>query len=140
MDDFRSQLTAMIDDMTARGIAPAFLVVDLYGVERIKTAHGQESLDKFRAAATAAITSAAHGCDTFTYGEDRIVAVLEGFDRRKTFALADKLRRGLPYLAQSFDFILRPEFDVLEYDATSGVAGLIAQLVTPRPPNREEVA
>jgi hypothetical protein len=109
-----------------------FLVIDLYGVERIKQMHGQESIDKFRAAATGAITSAGSGCDAFTYGEDRIVAILPGFERLKTFALADKLRRSLPYLAQSFDFALQPEFDMLEYDETTGVAGLINQLVKRR--------
>lgn len=132
MDDFRSQLSATIDDLIARGIDPVFMVVDLYGVEHIKKMHGQESLDKFREAATTAITSAGGGCDAFTYGEDRIVAILPGYNRLKTFALADKLRRGLPYLAQSFDFLLTPEFDMLEFDATSGVAGLMAQLVQRR--------
>jgi hypothetical protein len=51
------------------------------------------------------------------YGEERIVAILAGFDRLRTFAMIEKLRRGLPLLAQSFDCFLRPEFDVLEYDA-----------------------
>lgn len=132
MDDFRTQLSAVIDGMLAEGVKPVFLVIDLYGVERIKQMHGQESLDKFREATTGAITSAGRGCDAFTYGEDRIVAILPGFERLKTFALADKLRRSLPYLAQSFDFALHPEFDVLEYDAASGVAGLISQLIKRR--------
>jgi hypothetical protein len=139
MDDFRSQLTATIEEMLAQGTVPVFMVVDLYGVEHIKKMHGQESLDKFRTAVTAAITSAGHGCDAFTYGEDRIVAILGGLDRLKTFALADKLRRSLPYLAQSFDFILQPEFDIIEYDAAVGVAGLVGQLAKPRP-NRDNVA
>jgi hypothetical protein len=132
MDDFRTQLSTVIDGMLAEGVKPVFLVIDLYGVERIKQMDGQESLDKFRAAATGAITSAGGGCDAFTYGEDRIVAILPGFERLKTFALADKLRRSLPYLAQSFDFALQPEFDVLEYDETTGVPGLISQLVKRR--------
>jgi hypothetical protein len=132
MDDFRTQLSAVIEGMLAEGVEPVFLVIDLYGVERIKQMHGQESIDKFRAAATGAITSAGSGCDAFTYGEDRIVAILPGFERLKTFALADKLRRSLPYLAQSFDFALQPEFDMLEYDETTGVAGLINQLVKRR--------
>jgi hypothetical protein len=132
MDDFRAQLSTVIDALLAEGIKPVVLVIDLYGVERIRQMQGQESLDKFRAAATGAITSAGGGCDAFTYGEDRIVAILPGFERLKTFALADKLRRSLPYLAQSFDFALQPEFDVLEYDATAGVAGLVSQLVQRR--------
>jgi GGDEF domain-containing protein len=139
MDDFRSQLSATIDDMLAQGVQPVFMVIDLTGMEVIKKSHGQESLDKFRQAVIGAITSAANGCDAFTYGEDRAVAILAGFDRLKTFALADKLRRSLPYLAQSFDCILQPEFDIFEYDAAIGVAGLIAQLVK-RPPRRDDVA
>lgn len=139
MDDFRSQLNDVISEMVANGVEPVFMVVDLQGIETIKRAHGQESLDKFRDAAINAITSAGRGCDAFTYGEDRIVAILGGFDRLKTFSMADKLRRGLPYLAQSFDCIIRPEFDILEFDATSGVAGLVSQLVK-RPTRREDVA
>ncbi len=129
MDDFRTQLTAVIDGLLARGAEPVFLVVDLPGVDYIKKTHGEESLAKFKDAATNAIASAGRGCDAFSYGEDRIVAILEGFDRLRTFAMADKLRRGLPFLAQSFDFILQPEFDILEYDPLQGVAGLISQLV-----------
>jgi GGDEF domain-containing protein len=132
MDDFRAQLSSVIDALLAEGVQPVFLVIDLYGVERIKQMHGQESIDKFRAAATGAITSAGSGCDAFTYGEDRIVAILPGFERLKTFAMAEKLRRSLPYLAQSFDFALQPEFDVLEYDAATGVPGLVNQLVKRR--------
>ena len=139
MDDFRSQLASVIDEMLAQGADPVFMVIDLQGVENIKKVHGQESFDKFREAAINAISSASHGADAFTYGEDRIVAILAGFDRLKTFALADKLRRTLPYLAQSFDCILMPDFDILEYDATAGVAGLIAQLVKRRPRD-EDVA
>ncbi len=138
MDDFRSQLSDVINEMVANGVEPVFMVVDLHGIETIKRAHGQESLDKFRDAAINAITSAGHGCDAFTYGEDRIVAILPGFDRLKTFSMADKLRRGLPYLAQSFDCIIRPEFDILEFEATSGVAGLVNQLVKRQ--TREDVA
>ena len=129
MDDFRSQLTTVIDEMLARGMEPVFLVVDLPGIDYIKKAHGDESLVKFKDAATNAISSAGRGCDAFSYGEDRIVAILEGFDRLRTFAMADKLRRGLPFLAQSFDVVLVPEFDILEYDRLQGVAGLISQLV-----------
>ena len=33
-------------------------------------------------------------------------------------------------LAQSFDCILQPDFDVLEYEEGTGIAGVMAQLVT----------
>ena len=130
MDDFRTQLSAVIDEMLARGVEPVFMVVELEGMEDIKRTQGAESVEKFRAGAIGAITTAGHGCDAFSYGEDRIVAVLGGFDRLRTFAMADKLRRGLPFLAQSFDCTIQPEFEILEYDASTGVAGLIHQLVT----------
>ena len=129
MDDFRSQLTALIDEIVAAGQQPSFLVADLQGIDYIKRAHGQESFDTFRGAAVDAITSAGHGCDAFTYGDDRIVAVLAGFGRLQTFSMIDKLRRSLPLLAQSFDCMLAPEFDLLEYDASTGVGGIILQLV-----------
>jgi hypothetical protein len=128
MDDFRSQLAAVVDDMLAQGVQPMFLVADLAGVEHIKRVHGIESLATFREAAIGAIVSAGQGCEAFSYGEERIVAILAGFDRLKTFAMIDKLRRGLPLLAQSFDCHLRPEFDVVEYDASTGIPGLIGQL------------
>ena len=123
--------------MLAAGIEPVFLVVDLAGVEHIKRLHGAESLDKFREAATGAIVSAGHGCDAFSYGDDRIVAILAGFDRLKTFAVVEKLRRGLPFLAQSFDCVLRPQFDILEYVIETGVAGLVGQLARRPEPGRE---
>lgn len=132
MDDFRSQLITVIDTIRAGGAEPVFLLVDLEGIEYIKKVDGQESLDKFRAAAIDAITGAAAGCDAFTYGEDRLVAILAGYDRLKTFALIEKLRRALPLLSQSFDCFLRPEFDVLEYDPVLGIGPLIAQLAGSR--------
>jgi hypothetical protein len=128
MDDFRLELGAVVDAMREAGTEPVFLIADLDGMAHIKKVHGAESLDTFRAAAIDAISAAAGGCDTFTYGEERIVAILGGFGRLQTFSLIDKLRRALPLLGQSFDCILRPEFDVLEYDAQLGVAGLVAQL------------
>ncbi len=129
MDDFRSQLAAAVDAMLEQGVQPVFLVADLSGIAHIKRMHGADSLATFRQAAIDAIVSAGHGCEAFSYGEERIVAILAGFDRLRTFAMIEKLRRGLPLLAQSFDCFLRPEFDVLEYDEAAGVAGLIAQLV-----------
>jgi hypothetical protein len=139
MNDFRSQLGAVIDEMVAQNIEPVFLVVDLEGIDYIKRIHGVESVEKFREAAIGTITSAGRGCDAFTYGEDRIVAILAGFDRLRTFALIDRLRRALPLLSQSFDCVLQPDFDVLEYDAKTGVAGVINQLVV-QPEKRREAA
>ena len=127
MDDFRMQLTAVIDAMREAGSEPSFLVVDLDGIEFIKKAHGDDSVERFREAATGAISNAAGECDTFRYGDERIVAILGGFSRLRTFALIEKLRRMLPLLGQSFDCVLRPEFDVLDLDE-QGVAGLVAQL------------
>jgi hypothetical protein len=139
MDDFRSQLTALIDEIVAAGQEPSFLVADLEGIDHIKKAHGAESFDKFRGAAVDAITSAGRGCDAFTYGDDRMVAVLVGFGRLQTFSMIDKLRRSLPLLAQSFDCTLAPQFDIIEYDAEAGVGGIILQLVR-RPRLQSEAA
>lgn len=129
MDEFRAHLTAAVDALLAQGVTPVFLVVELVGAGEIKRVHGAESLATFRDTATGAVVSAGHGCESFTYGDERVVAILPGFDRLKTFAIIEKLRRGLPYLAQSFDCVLHPEFDVIEYDATLGVGGVITQLV-----------
>ncbi len=128
MDDFRSQLRSVVDEMRARGIEPAFLVVDLVGAAYIKRAHGIESLEKFRETAIEAVASAAGGCETFTYGEERVVAILGGWHRLRTFALIQRLRRALPLLAQSFDCLLQPEFDIIEYDEQQEIAGLVNQL------------
>jgi hypothetical protein len=139
MDDFRGQLQQLIDEMLAQGVTPAFLVIDLEGSTEIKKSHGAESLAKFQAAVINAVVAATNGADAFTYGDDRVVAVLGAeYDRLKTFALSQKLRRAIPFLGQSFDCFLRPEFDVIEYSATFGVAGLIKQLAAPR--FREEAA
>lgn len=129
MDDFRVHLEAAVDAVLAQGLKPVFLAVDLPGVAEIKRVNGGDSLAKFREVATGAIVSAGGGCDSFTYGEERIVAILPGYDRLKTFAVIEKLRRGLPYLAQSFNCYLRPEFDVIEYDLSTGIGGVITQLV-----------
>lgn len=128
MDDFRTELSAAIAAMRDAGLEPAFLIVDLDGLAAVKQSNDPGALATLRDAASGAISSAAGGCDTFTYGEERVVAILPGFRRLQTFALIDKLRRALPLLGQSFDCALRPEFDVLEYDEKSGVAGLVSQL------------
>ena len=139
MDDFRSQLSSLVDGMVEQGVQPVFLVVDLAGIDEIKRTHGAESANTFRETAIGAVVSAGHGCEAFSYGEERVVAILPGFDRLKTFAVIEKLRRGLPLLAQSFDCYLRPEFDVLEYDAAAGIPGLIGQLAR-RPQHDRDVA
>ncbi|MBF6600691.1 MAG: hypothetical protein IVW36_09285 [Dehalococcoidia bacterium] len=128
MDDFRTELAAAIAAMTEAGLEPAFLIVDLEGLTAVKQSNDPGALATLRDAASGAISAAGGDCDTFTYGEERVVAILPGFRRLQTFALIDKLRRALPLLGQSFDCALRPEFDVLEYDEASGVAGLVRQL------------
>ena len=84
----------------------------------------------FRDAACGAIEGASQGGAALAYGEGRIVGILPGHSRLKTFAIIEKLRRALPMLAQSFDCILQPDFDVLEYAEGTGIAGVMAQLVT----------
>ncbi len=130
MDDFRAQLSHVVEAMIAANVEPVFLVVDLIGVEYVKRQHGAESLDKFHEAASGAIEGASQGGTAISYGEGRIVGILPGHGRLKTFAIIEKLRRALPMLAQSFDCILQPDFDVLEYEEGTGIAGVMAQLVT----------
>jgi hypothetical protein len=132
MDDFRKELTAVVDNLVASGVVPMFLVVDLVGAEYLRGSANAEGLPKFRETCMASLSGAAGGAETFSYGEIRIVAILQGFDRLKTFALVDKMRRMLPLLAQSFDVVLQPEFDTIVYDERAGVAGVINQLVAPR--------
>ena len=131
MDDFRTQLTAVIDHLRSEGKEPVFLVVDLIGIEQLKS-QSPQSVTNFRQSAVDALVSAGQGCDAFTYDDHRIVAILTGFDRLKTFAAIEKLRRALPIMAQSYDCTLTPGFDVLEYDDEQGVAGLMKQLVAKR--------
>ncbi len=139
MDDFRTQLTAVIDQMMEAGDTPIFLVVDLDGALDIKRVRGAKSLDEFKAQAIELVGSLTDGCDAFTYGDETLVAMLSAntFDRLKTFALIQKLRRAIPLLGQSFDCYLRPECDVLEYDAATGTAGLIAQIAKRRQQTHE---
>lgn len=134
MDDFRTQLTAVIDHMMGEGDTPIFLVVDLYGALDIKRTRGADSLEEFKTQAIGLVSSLTNGCDAFTYGDETLVAMLSAnaFDRLKTFALIQKLRRAVPLLGQSFDCYLRPECDVLEYEAQTGAAGLISQIAKRR--------
>ena len=126
MDDFRSQLAAVIDAMVVQGGQPLFIVAFLDGTQQMRATHGPESLAKFKQAAIDAVVSATAGADTFTYGDEKIVVIIDGsaYDRLKTFALIQRLRRVIPLLGQSFDCFLRPEFDVLDYQAEVGVGGL----------------
>ena len=137
MDDFRTQLKEAIDAMTEAGLEPVFLVIDLRGSTYIKQGQGVESFEKFRQSALDALAAAAEGCDTFTHGEERIVGILPGFGRLKTFALIERLRRALMMLAQSYDCTLSPDFDAFEFDPASGVAGVVNHLAT-RPRETED--
>ena len=130
MDDFRSQLTAVIDQMAEQGDTPLFLVVELEGALDIKRVRGVQGLDNFKKDAIEMVASLTNGCDAFTYGDETLIAILSAasYDRLKTFALIQKLRRTVPLLGQQFDCYLRPECDVLEYDAQTGAAGLISQI------------
>ncbi|MEX2225876.1 MAG: hypothetical protein WEB52_05430 [Dehalococcoidia bacterium] len=133
MDDFRSQLRGLIDSMRAEGVNPVFLVIDSEGADSIKAARGAESLEQFKDAVVRAVVSATGGADAFSYGDERVVAVLGSeWGRLRTFSLIDKLRRSIPLVGQSFDCFLRPNFDVLEYDDEAGIGALIAQLTTRR--------
>jgi hypothetical protein len=140
MEDFRSQLTALIDHMLDLGEQPIFLIVDLEGAEEIKRTRGVESLDQFKASAIAVVSQATDGSDAFTYGDEGLVAILSAkhFDRLRTFALIQKLRRAIPLLGQSYDCFLRPECDVLEFDPQAGVAGLISHITRSRKQRQEE--
>ena len=129
MDDFREHLSASVDQLIAAGVEPVLLVVELLGAEEIKRSQGPASFEKFRSSAAQAIASTCGDCDTFTYGEERIGAILPGLARLKTFSLIDRLRRALPYLAQSYDCTIAPEFDIIEYDAQTGVAGFVNHLI-----------
>jgi hypothetical protein len=141
MNEFRSQLGSLIEEMLAAGARPVFLRIDLDGAEEIKSAHGAESLDKFKSAVISAVVTATDGADAFTYGDDRVIAILDdSWDRLRTFAMIHKLRRQIPFLGQSFDCFLRPDFDVIEYHDDQGLHGVIAMLTRPRPRADEEVA
>ncbi len=134
MDDFRSQLAAAVDAVLAKGIEPSFLIADMLGADQLKRTHGADDFASFLATAVASISGAANGAEVCCYGDQMLVAVLAGFPRLKTFALVDKLSRALPLLAQSYDCALEPEFDSIEYDPETGIAGLISQLIKVRLP------
>lgn len=132
MDDFRRQLTEHLDVILEQGVEPMFLMVDLVGAEVLRYARDTDSLPRFRETCMTSLSGAAGNSPVFAYGEFRIIGLLGGYDRLKTFALVDKMRRMLPLLAQSYDCIVTPEFDTIEYDPQAGIAGLINQLAAPR--------
>jgi hypothetical protein len=133
MDEFRKELTSLVDGLLAEGRVPIFLMVDLVGAEYLRRSSDAAALENFRDACMSSLSSTSGGAATFSYGDIRIVAILHGFDRLKTFALVEKMRRMLPLLAQSFDCVLAPEFDTIEYEEHTGVPGIINQIVAPRP-------
>jgi hypothetical protein len=133
MDDFRRELTSLVDGLVAAGIMPMFLMVDLNGAEHLRiSSNDPGALTRFRETCMDSLSGAASKAEVFSYGDLRIIAVLPGFDRLKTFALVERMRRALPLLAQSFDVLIQPEFDTIEFDEASGVAGVINQIVAPR--------
>jgi hypothetical protein len=137
MDDFRTQLTTLVDAFLAEGRTPAFVIVDLVGAEQIRHSKNADTLERFRETCMSALAGASRGGEAFSYGDYRIVGVLPGFDRLRTFALVEKMRRTLPLLAQSYDCYLCPEFDTIEYDPEAGVPGIITQIARPRDVNRD---
>jgi hypothetical protein len=132
MNDFRHELSGAIDQLIAEGKEPMFLMVDLVGAEVLRASKDIDSLNHLRETCMASLSSAANNAPTFSYGDMRIIAILQGYDRLKTFALVEKMRRTIPLLAQTYDCTLAPEFDTIEYDEGTGVAGVINQLVAPR--------
>ena len=132
MNDFRHELTSVVDELVAQGGEPIFLMVDLVGAEVLRQSKDLESLARLRETCMASLSSAANNAPTFSYGDIRVIAILQGYDRLKTFALIEKMRRMFPLLAQSFDFVLAPEFDTIEFDQRTGVSGVINQLIAPR--------
>jgi hypothetical protein len=132
MDDFRRDLSALVDEMLAAGYEPMFLVIDLVGAEVLRQSQDLESLERFRDTCMGVLSGAAGNVPTFSHGDVRIIGVLPGFDRLKTFALIEKMRRALPLQAQSYDCVVTPEFETIEYDSVNGVPGVYNQLIAPR--------
>lgn len=133
MDEFRAALAQQVDALLADGVEPIFLLIDLVGAESLRLARDTEALPRFRETCMATLSGAAGDCPTFSCGDTRIVAILAGYDRLKTFALIEKMRRMIPLLSQSYDTVVMPEFDTIEYDERTGITGIINQLTAPRP-------
>ena len=129
MDDFREELSAAVHELTAAGVEPVLLVIELIGADDIKRTQGISSFEEFRASVAGALSSAGENCPAFFYGETRVCGVLAGFARLKTFALIERLRRALPLLAQSYDCTVTPDFELVEYAPDSGVAGFVNHLI-----------
>jgi hypothetical protein len=132
MDDFRAALAQHVDALLADGVEPIFLLVELVGAEGLRLSRDPEALPHFRETCLATLSGAAGDCPAFSCGDTRVVALLSGYDRLKTFALIEKMRRMIPLLSQSYDTVVAPEFDTIEYDETTGIAGVVNQLTAPR--------
>lgn len=132
MNDFRAELAELVEQVVAAGLTPVFMVIDLEGASDVRRTQGDESYDRFVTAVTGAVRSAGPGSEALRYNDSRFVAIMPGFSRGRTFAIADKLGRSLPYIAQSFDCTLVPEFDIVEYDAAGGMAAFMHHLVARR--------
>jgi hypothetical protein len=132
MDDFRVVLAQHVDALLADGVEPIFLLVDLVGAEQLRLSRDTEALPRFRETCMDTLSGAANNAPAFSCGDTRIVALLGGYDRLKTFALIEKMRRMIPLLSQSYDTIVAPEFDTIEYDENTGITGVINQLTAPR--------
>ena len=132
MDEFRATLALQVDALLADGVEPIFLLVDLVGAEQLRLARDTEALPRFRDTCMATLSGAAGDAPVFSCGDTRITALLSGYDRLKTFALIEKMRRMIPLLSQSYDTIVAPEFDTIEYDEGTSITGVINQLTAPR--------
>src|SRR5437667_6976621 len=124
MDDVRTRVVDLVDRMTGDGAEPVFLVADLFGAEVIYRTQGPVSFERFMGSVIDAVSSCTNSVDAFACSETRIVAVLAGVTRIRTFSFIDKLQHVLPLLSQSFDCDLDPQFDLIAYDPKAGAAGI----------------
>jgi len=138
MEDIRDPLRAACDEILARGESPVVVIMDLPGASAIRHNRDAASLQDFHASVGTAFVAAARGGAWIAVNEERVIGVLPACERLRLFALIGKLERSLPLLAQSYGCELVPEFDSVEYDERTGLAGLISYVTRPRP--REQVA
>lgn len=132
MDTFRIQLAEHVDALRAEGIEPMFLMIDLVGAEQLRFSRDQEALPRFRETCMGTLSGAAQEAPVFSHGDVRIIAILAGYDRLKTFALIEKMRRMIPLLSQSYDCVVTPEFDTIEFEPETGINGVWTQLTAAR--------
>jgi hypothetical protein len=138
MEDIRDPLRAACDEILGRGETPVVVVMDLPGAGVIRHQRDDASLRDFHAAVGASFVAAARGGAWLPVSDERVIGVLPACERLRLFALIGKLERSLPLVAQSYDCELVPEFDSVEYDERTGLAGLVSYVTRPRP--REQVA